>query len=433
MHRRTVSIMLRVKEGHGNQPYYPAVVAANGTIKPFFARIGGKSVCRADGVYYLRYRDKSGKRHYQFAGTDPKHARVMQLQRQHVIDGEEMGLPTVAPPPALRPKKFVDPLPPSVAPLVNPNAPAAETSGDRHALAPTIDKFLREVTAIRSRRRALEYRFQLGLFLKMYEKTYLDEVDDDDVIAYVATLRERNLSARTIANHCATLNAFLRRYGYNDKVKKRFVPKGTEKKVRAYAAGELKAIFMAANAEERILFHFFLGLGMREREVMFAAWRDIDFEHGLFHVTDKPDMGFTIKDKEERLIPIPSGLLGELRKRYEKRAHDRWIFPTERGLPDGHMLRRLQKLGLRAKLNCRECNTKSGTSCKDAACCKQLGLHKFRRTFATLHHESGVALRTLMSWLGHADLETTMRYLAAADPSSKQTRILVDKAWELLD
>jgi hypothetical protein len=172
MHRRTVSIMLGVKEGHGNQPYYPVVVAANGTIKPFFARIGGKSVCRADGVYYLRYRDKSCKRHFQFAGTDPKHARVMQLQQQHVIDGEEVGLPTVAPPPALRPKKVVDPLPPSVAPLVNPNAPAAETSDNRHTLAPTIDKFLREVTAIRSRRRALEFRFQLGLFLKMYEKTY---------------------------------------------------------------------------------------------------------------------------------------------------------------------------------------------------------------------------------------------------------------------
>jgi integrase len=433
MHQRTVSIMLRVKEGHGNQPYYPAVVAANGAIKPFFARIAGKPVCRQDGVYYLRYRDKAGRRHYQFAGTDPKQVRVMQLQRQHVIAGEEMGLPTVATPPATRPKKVLPAEPPSVVTLVNPKAPPAEIPNDRLALAATIDKFLREVTAIRSRKRAFEYRFQLGLFLKMFEKTYLDEIDDDDLIAYVAMLRGRNLSAHTIANHCATLNAFLRRYGYMDKVKKRLIPKGTEKKVRAYSASDLKAIFKSANPEEEILFRFFLGLGMREREVMFAAWRDIDFERGLFRVTDKLDVGFTIKDKEERLIPIPSGLLDRLKKRYEKRTHDRWIFPTERGQPDGHMLRKLQKLGLRAKLNCGECRTKSGTSCKDAACCKQLGLHKFRRTYATLHHENGVALRTLMSWLGHADLETTLRYLAAADPSSEQTRMQVDKTWEMLD
>jgi len=55
---------------------------------------------------------------------------------------------------------------------------------------------------------------------------------------------------------------------------------------------------------------------------MFAAWRDLEFERGLFHVTEKLDAGFTIKDKEERLIPIPSGLLEQLKKRYQKRTHD---------------------------------------------------------------------------------------------------------------
>jgi integrase len=57
-------------------------------------------------------------------------------------------------------------------------------------------------------------------------------------------------------------------------------------------------------------------------------------------------------------------------------------------------------------------------------------LHKFRRTYATLHHENGVPIRTLMGWLGHSDLETTIRYLAAADPGSQRTRALVDKSWK---
>jgi integrase len=271
------------------------------------------------------------------------------------------------------------------------------------------------------------------LFLRTFKKTYLDEIDDDDVVAYVAMLKNRNLTVRTIANYCATLNTFLRRYGYKEKVKKRLVPKPTEKKVCAYSATYLKAIFKSATPDEEILFRFFLGLGMREREVMFSAWKDIDFERGLFHVTEKTDVGFTIKDKEERLIPIPSQLLEQLRKRHENRMHQRWIFPTERGQPDGHMLRRLQQLGLRAKLNCGECRTKKGISCRVAASCKQLGLHKFRRTYATLHHEKGVSIRTLMSWLGHADLETTIRYLAAADPSSEQTRMQVDKTWDSLE
>jgi hypothetical protein len=39
MRQRTVRIMLRVKVGQGQDHYYPAVVAANGTVKPFYAQI----------------------------------------------------------------------------------------------------------------------------------------------------------------------------------------------------------------------------------------------------------------------------------------------------------------------------------------------------------------------------------------------------------
>jgi integrase len=38
-------------------------------------------------------------------------------------------------------------------------------------------------------------------------------------------------------------------------------------------------------------------------------------------------------------------------------------------------------------------------------------LHKFRATFATWSLWANVDLRTVQSWLGHSDLESTMRYL----------------------
>ncbi len=38
-------------------------------------------------------------------------------------------------------------------------------------------------------------------------------------------------------------------------------------------------------------------------------------------------------------------------------------------------------------------------------------LHKFRATFATWHLWNGVDLRTVQMWLGHSDMESTMRYL----------------------
>jgi len=38
-------------------------------------------------------------------------------------------------------------------------------------------------------------------------------------------------------------------------------------------------------------------------------------------------------------------------------------------------------------------------------------LHKFRSTFATRCLWAGVDLRTVQQWLGHSDIESTMRYL----------------------
>jgi integrase len=47
-------------------------------------------------------------------------------------------------------------------------------------------------------------------------------------------------------------------------------------------------------------------------------------------------------------------------------------------------------------------------------------LHKFRATFATRCLWNGVDLRTVQQWLGHKDLESTMRYLKPS--RSQQTR-----------
>jgi site-specific recombinase XerD len=53
---------------------------------------------------------------------------------------------------------------------------------------------------------------------------------------------------------------------------------------------------------------------------------------------------------------------------------------------------------------------------KGVAECSKLGgenfwLHKFRATFATRCLWAGVDLRKVQQWLGHSDMESTMRYL----------------------
>jgi site-specific recombinase XerD len=52
-------------------------------------------------------------------------------------------------------------------------------------------------------------------------------------------------------------------------------------------------------------------------------------------------------------------------------------------------------------------------------------LHKFRATFATRCLWAGVDLRTVQQWLGHSDIESTMRYLKPS--RGKQVRDKVNE------
>jgi site-specific recombinase XerD len=54
-------------------------------------------------------------------------------------------------------------------------------------------------------------------------------------------------------------------------------------------------------------------------------------------------------------------------------------------------------------------------------------LHKFRATFATWHLWAGIDLRTVQQWLGHSDMESTMRYLKPS--RSQATRDKVNSAF----
>ena len=73
------------------------------------------------------------------------------------------------------------------------------------------------------------------------------------------------------------------------------------------------------------------------------------------------------------------------------------MFPTSGCNPKLNFLDDLKAVAERAKLD------------KD-----NFWLHKFRATFATRCLWAGVDLRTVQQWLGHSDMESTMRYLKPA-------------------
>jgi len=161
--------------------------------------------------------------------------------------------------------------------------------------------------------------------------------------------------------------SFLKVNGIRGLVKKTDWPRYTEEEPEIYEQEELDALFNACDDQERLWFEFFLMTGMREQEVMYAYWSDINVKHATVRVSHKPDRAWTPKAYKEREIPIPSNLVESLtawRSKAKKGCH--LVFPTAGCNPKLNFLDDLKAVAERAKLD------------KD-----NFWLHKFRATFAT--------------------------------------------------
>jgi integrase len=130
-------------------------------------------------------------------------------------------------------------------------------------------------------------------------------------------------------------------------------------------------------------------------------------KHATVRVTHKPDRGWTPKAYKEREIPIPSNLVDSLKvPRAKANKGCDLLFPTSGCNPKLNFLDDLKAVAERAKLD------------KD-----NFWLHKFRATFATRCLWAGVDLRTVQQWLGHSDMESTMRYLKPARSEAVREKV----------
>jgi integrase/recombinase XerD len=147
--------------------------------------------------------------------------------------------------------------------------------------------------------------------------------------------------------------------------------------------------------------------GMREQEVMYMYWSDINFSANTVRVSHKPDRGWTPKAYREREIPIPAKLVECLKVRKAKadKTCD-LVFPTAGCNPKLDFLDCLKGVADRAKLDK-----------------ENFWLHKFRATFATRCLWAGVDLRTVKLWLGQSDIESTMRYLKPSRSQQTQNKV----------
>jgi integrase len=296
-------------------------------------------------------------------------------------------------------------------------------AADRHPTA-LLRKAAPAYVADCVKRRALEAaqsaRVVLDEFLPLCKDVvYTRDVNREHIFTFHKVLRARGCSDRTVANKHDRLKSFLLFCNVDTSfLPKR--PKYENKLPTIYGPTELKALVSAEDPYMRLVISMAGILGLREREMCFASWGDVDWERSVFRVRGKPKLGFTIKDSEQRDIPIPATLLADLAARLSQHEDTSLIVGTAGDKPNLHLLRSLKRLARRACLNCGECAGCHG-NLKE---CHKWNLHKFRRTCLTaLLRHGGYDLKTVQQFAGHSDLASTMRYLRPESSEAAQAKI----------
>ena len=414
-----VRLYIRVKRANGTYAFLDPAWNKNHTLRSGCALVEKRPETYQDWTYYLRYM-RGSKRVWEAVGAEPDAAVTALHNKEHDLKGEALHRPT-------------DPTP------SGPSLPPDLT------VSQTIEKYLSDIRRFRSAKTIAACENILGRFEKTFGTRPLSTITREDMLDHmeallkgepgrgdeINSLPKRKLAPRTVYNHIMRIKGFLKSQGIAALLKSEDIPDYDEPEVEAYNTDQLQTLFQAAQPEERLLFEFFLATGFRDQEVRFATWRNVDLNGKVISVKSKPELGFRPKDKEERSVPVPDALIEALAER-KGTAKSMFVFPGPNGAPDGHFLRRLQRLAFRAGLNCGECLNTKGQCCRDHAACGSWGLHKFRKTFATMHSEAGVPVTTIQRWLGHSDLATTLRYLAIADLRSERTRQQVNATFASL-
>ncbi|MCU1269169.1 MAG: hypothetical protein JWN74_463 [Acidobacteriaceae bacterium] len=366
---RQCNVTKRIRTSAGLR-YCPVVLSPNGRVKPDVVLVNGKPERHPEGAYYLEWRE-GNKRKRLSVGKDPADATARRLRKEAELNANNNGVTVVVP----------------------------ELENGRRLLSPTIADYLEEIKLGRKDKTYAAYDLSLRYFSESCTKMYLDEIERKDLLKFAAFLRdEKEQGPRTCWNKFANVMSFLKAQGVRGLVRKNDWPRFVEEEPEIYEKEELNALFAACDADERLWFEFFLMTGMREQEVMYTYWSDINFRAGTVRVSHKPDRAWTPKTYKEREMPIPKKLVETL-KTWRAKCDGKCplVFPTAGCQPKLDFLDCLKAAAERAELE------------KES-----FWLHKFRATFATWSLWAGVDLRTVQLWLGHTDMESTMRYLKPA-------------------
>lgn len=263
-----------------------------------------------------------------------------------------------------------------------------------------IEKFIRylEIEKNYSQHTILNYRLDLEGFKNFLGAVDLERVDYLVLRKYLASLKEKNLTNRTVNRHLSSLRSFFRfliREGYlkTNPILSISSPK-QEKHLPAFLTEEEVSRLIDSvipkderGLRDRAVLETFYSTGMRISELAGLDAEEVDFIGGIVKV-----MG---KGKKERILPIGDQAISAIRAYLDKRRKQADALFLNKGG------RRISTRGIRniVQKYIRLAGIKQGVS-----------PHTLRHSFATHLLNRGADLRSVQELLGHVNLSTTQIY-----------------------
>src|SRR5579884_1921675 len=214
----------------------------------------------------------------------------------------------------------------------------------RLTVADLLDRWLRDVAALRVRRTTLlRYTADVENHIKpSLGKLKLRELTPERVQKFIAELSAAGLSPRSVAHCRAVLRIALgqaEREGAIGRNVAKLVtlPRQTQKKVKALGPDEARALLDAFQGDEfEHLVTLALATGMRQGELLGLSWGDIDLDAGTVRVRkqlQRIEKAYELTElkteRSRRTLSLPAIAVAALRAQRTKQAEWRLLFGPE--------------------------------------------------------------------------------------------------------
>lgn len=148
-----------------------------------------------------------------------------------------------------------------------------------------------------------------------------------------------------------------------------------------------------------------LGTAARKGNVLAAEWSEIDFDTAIWRIPAEK-----YKTGKETVLPLHSGVLAMLKRRYETRTDERWVFPSE----SARLFGRPSKTGHITQID------HAWQVIRAEAGLHDVHFHDLRHTVASWLAIDGASAFVIMEVLGHSSISTTKRYTHLNKDASRE-------------